>query len=52
MRDRNPLLLRGEFEEHWIFGASQASLLGVQDVNGRLTGSQAFDNVGVEILIR
>ncbi len=51
MRDHESILLRRKVEQHRILRASQAGILNVENVDTRLTGPQAFDDIGVKVLI-
>jgi hypothetical protein len=33
MGDQNPILLGCDFQEDWVFNASETSLLGIEDIN-------------------
>ena len=52
VRNHDPSLLGREFEQLRIFHRPQAGLLGVEDVDRRLAGPQAFDDVTLEVFIR
>jgi hypothetical protein len=52
MRNHDPVLLSRKVQEDGIGRSAKAAALDIEDVDRRLTGPQAVDDIGVEVFIR